>query len=300
MSLKLKFTILSTVAASLFSFLIGGGAHAQTESYRIGPRDVITLTIYAGGELQNMLDLTVSAHGMINVPFIGSVRAADHTTTELEVLITKPLAADYFVNPEVNLIVKGYHSLYYYITGAVEAPGLYEMTSRATLLELIARAEGLLPSRGNLAYIKRKSAQRTANGQDVAHLASGNGSIKVDLKKLLDQGDMSQNLSLEPGDLVYIPLEKMLDVTESKIYVAGRVKRPGSFDFQPGMTALSVCIMAGGFTVWAKPQNTKVIRQQGGKQIVSEINLNDVREGKIADMKLQPGDNIYVTDRGWW
>jgi polysaccharide export outer membrane protein len=281
-------------------FIFSDVAQAQLEAYRIGPRDVITLTIYAGGELQNRLDLTVSAHGMINVPFIGSVRAADHTASELEALITKPLAADYFVNPEVSLIVKGYHSLYYYISGAVETPGLYEMASRATLLELIAKAEGLLPSRGNVAYIKRKSARRTANGQDVAHLASGNGSIKVDLHKLLDQGDMSQNLSLEPGDLVYIPLGKMLDVTESKIYVAGRVKRPGSFDYQPGMTALNACTMAGGFTVWAKPQNTRVIRQQDGEQIVIKINLNDVREGKIADVKLQPGDNIHVSDSGWW
>lgn len=300
-NIPLAIAILSMVLGSLLGFMAwGGAAHAQTDSYRIGSRDVIALSIYAGGELQSQVDLTVSGKGTINVPFIGSVPATGRTIMELETLVTKPLAKDYFVNPEVNISIKEYHSLQYYISGAVETPGLYEMTSESTLLELIAKAEGLLPSRGNVAYIKRKSAQRTANGQDIAHLASGNGYIKVDLKKLLDQGDMSQNLSLEPGDLVYIPLGKMLDVTESKIYVAGRVKRPGSFDFQPGMTALSVCIMAGGFTVWAKPQNTKVIRQQGGKRIVIKINLKDVREGKIADIKLQPGDNIYVTDRGWW
>jgi len=300
MSFKLKFAILSTVAASLFSFLIGGAAHAQTASYRIGPRDVIALSIYAGGELQSQVDLTVSGKGTINVPFIGSVQAAGRTVLELETLVIKPLTKDYFVNPEVNISMKEYHSLQYYISGAIKTPGLYEMTSEPTLLELIAKAGGVLPDRGNLAYIQRKSNGQTAEKMDIKKRASFNGAIKVDLNKLLNQGDMSQNKALTSGDVVYIPLAKGQNVSESKIYVAGRVKRPGSFDFQPGMTALSVCIMAGGFTVWAKPQNTKVIRQQGGKQIVIKINLNDVREGKIADIKLQPGDNIYVTDRGWW
>ncbi|MGD8663017.1 MAG: polysaccharide biosynthesis/export family protein [Desulfobacterales bacterium] len=300
MSLKLEFAILSMVLGSLLGFIVCGVAHAQTESYRIGPRDVIALSIYAGGELQSQVDLTVSGKGTINVPFIGPVQATGRTVMELETLVTKPLAKDYFVNPEVNIAVKEYHSLQYYISGAVKTPGLYKMTSEPTLLELIAKAEGLLPSRGNVAYIQRKYKGQTANKMDIKKRASFNGAIKVDLKKLLDQGDMSHNLSLESGDLVYIPLGKVLDVTESKIYVAGRVRRPGSFDFQPGMTALSACIMAGGFTVWAKPQNTKLIRQQGDKRIVIKINLRDVREGNIADIKLQPGDKIYVTDRGWW
>ena len=131
----------------LILFAVCNPAQAQMEAYRIGPRDVITLTVYAGGELQNQLDLTVSEKGTINIPFIGSVSAAGRTIFELESLITKPLTRDYFVNPEVNVSVKEYHSLRYFISGAVESPGLYEMTSRATLLELLAKAGGVLPTR---------------------------------------------------------------------------------------------------------------------------------------------------------
>jgi len=126
----------------LFIFVFCGLAHSQTEAYRIGLRDVLTLTIHAGGELQNRLDLTVSEKGTINVPFIGSMQAAGRTILELETQITKPLAQDYFVNPEVNVSIKEYHSLQYFISGAVKSPGLYEMTSKATLLELIAKAGG--------------------------------------------------------------------------------------------------------------------------------------------------------------
>ena len=189
-------------------FAVFSPAHAQMEAYRIGPRDVITLTVYAGGELQTRLDLTVSEKGTINIPFIGSVSAAGRTIFELESLITQPLAQDYFVNPEVNVSVKEYHSLQYFISGAVESPGLYEMTSKATLLELLAKAGGVLPTRGNVAYIQRKATNHNGEGQESKDRSSITDSIKVDLKKLLDQGDMSQNWALESGEVVYIPPEK--------------------------------------------------------------------------------------------
>ncbi len=272
-------------------FVICNPAPAQMEAYRIGPRDVITLTIYAGGELQNRLDLTVSEKGTINVPFIGSVSAAGRTIFELESFITNPLTRDYFVNPEVNVSVKEYHSLQYFISGAVESPGLYEMTSKATLLELLAKAGGVLPTRGNVAYIQRKSGNHNGKGG-----SPNTGSIKVDLKKLLDQGDMSQNRALESGDVVYIPPEKTLNLADSKIYVGGEVKKPGLFNFQPGLTALSACIMAGGFTKFAAPNRTRVIRHQGDKKVIIKINLNAVKKGKAADVKLLPGDRIQVPE----
>ena len=280
----------------LLLFAVCDPAQARMEAYRIGPRDVIALTIYAGGELQNQVDLTISEKGTINVPFIGPVQAAGLTILELEKIIAKPLARDYFVNPDVNVSVKEYHSLQYFISGAVKSPGQYEMTSKATLLELIARAGGVLPERGNVAYIQRKSTDQSAEGKDKKNQLSRKGSIKIDLKKLLDQGDMTQNRGLESGDLVYIPPEKTLNLAESKIYVGGEVKKPGIFAYQPGLTALNACIMAGGFTKFAAPNRTRVIRNQGDQQVIFKIDLNDVKKGKLEDVKLRPGDRIHVPE----
>jgi polysaccharide export outer membrane protein len=284
------------IALAVLIVVICNPAQAQMEAYRIGPRDVIALTIYAGGELQNQLDLTVSEKGTINVPFIGPVQAAGFTIFELEKILTKPLALDYFVNPDVNVSVKEYHSLRYFISGAVKSPGLYEMTSKATLLELLAKAGGVLPTRGNVAFIQRKSTNHSGKGKNAENRRPRNESIKVDLKKLLDQGDMTQNRALESGDVVYIPPEKVLNLADSKIYVGGEVKRPGLFNFQPGLTALSACIMAGGFTKFAAPNRTRVIRHQGDKKVIIKINLNDVKNGKIADLKLLSGDRIQVPE----
>ena len=271
----------------IFLLIFPQPSWSQNKAYRIGPRDILTLTIYAGGVEQQEVDLTISAQGMINVPFIGSVRAGGLTIPQLQDLITQPLTRDYFVNPEVNICIKEYHSLQYYISGAVKSPGLYEMTSKTSLMELIAKAGGVLPERGNIAYILRASTENPLSDKDP---------IKVDLKGLLDKGDMSLNLILQSGDVVYIPLERALDLAESKIYVEGEVKKPGIYDYQPGLTAMNACVMAGGFSKFAAPNRTMIIRKQGDKQETIKINLNDVKKGKIPDIKLRPGDRIHVPE----
>jgi polysaccharide export outer membrane protein len=276
--------------------LFPGLSVAQEKAYLIGPRDIIALTIYAGGEEQLEVDLTVSAQGMISAPFIGPVRAEGLTTRQLEARVAEPLARDYFVNPEVNIAMKEYHSLQYYISGAVKSPGMYEMSSKASLMELIAKAGGVLPERGNVAYILRAALEQIQKGKELDDPLSYKNPVTVDLKRLLDKGDMSCNVILQSGDVVYIPLEKAFDLAESKVYVEGEVRKPGVYDYQEGLTALNACIMAGGFDKFAAPNRTRIIRKRGDKQETIKINLNDVKEGKIPDIELQPGDRIHVPE----
>jgi len=271
-------------------------SNAQNEDYLIGPRDILTVIIYAGGEEQQKVDLTVSAQGTINAPFIGPVSVKGLSIRQLELAITEPLARDYFVNPQVNIRVKEYHSLHYYISGAVKSPGMYEVSSNTSLMELLAKAGGVLPERGNVAYILRESVELIEQKEKIEDFILAKDPIKIDLKKLLDLGDMSFNVMLRPGDVVYIPLEKTLDLAESKIYIEGEVKKPGVYDFQVGLTAMNACIMAGGFDKFAAPNRTKIIRKNKENQEIIKINLDEVREGKIPDIELKPGDRIYVPE----
>ncbi len=276
--------------------ILPGICRAQNGAYHIGPRDILELVIHAGGELQNQVNLTVSEKGMINVPYIGTTRADGLSISELETTIAAQLSKAYFVNPEVNINILEYHSLQYFISGAVRSPGLYEMTTKTTLMELIAKAGGVLPERGNIAYILRASARQIADGTDAEALLAHKEPIKISLQELLDEGDMTQNLLLESGDVVYIPLEKKLSISGTKIWVEGEVKNPGVFDYQPGMTALSACILAGGFDKFAAPNRAMIIRRENGKRVVIKINLDDVKKGKIPDVELKPGDRIHIPE----
>lgn len=277
------------------SFIFCLISSAQEEAYRIGPRDLLSLKIYAGGEEQQAVDLTVSEHGEINVPFIGTITAGGLTVSQLHTKILEPLAADYFVNPEVNLQIKGYHSLRYYISGAVTSPGLYEMHSKPTLMQLIAKAGGVIPDRGDFAYILRDATEQVQEGENPEDLMSQKVREEVSLVKLLEQVDMSHNPVLQSGDVVYIPIKDELEEMPS-VYMEGEVKKPGIYTFKTGLTALNACIKAGGFTKYAAPNRTRIIRKQDDKQIIIKINLEQVKRGHARDVELQPGDLINVPE----
>ncbi|MBI9074479.1 MAG: SLBB domain-containing protein [Desulfatibacillum sp.] len=271
-------------------------APGQRDEYRLGATDVISLKVYAGGEQQLSVDLTVSVQGVVSVPMVGQVTAMGLTIPQLEKSIRIPLERDYYVDPQVHIVVTEYHSIHYYISGAVRNPGSYESTSRLSLMELIAKAGGALPERGNVAYVLRSAATEVEASTDISTLVKTRDPDKVDLRQLLDRGNLANDVPLEPGDLVYIPLEKALNLAASKIYVDGQVESPGVYDYQPGLTALNACVMAGGFSKFAAPHRAAIIRVNNGEQRVIKVNLVAVREGKLIDPELEPGDRINVPE----
>jgi len=280
-----------------FSALSLEQGHTQREAYLIGRGDVLNLSIYAGGNEEQNTDLTVSDQGMVQVPFIGFLKAEGVTIRQLEEMIHRPLAEDYFVDPQVNLRIEEYHSLQYYLSGAVKNPGLFEMTARASIMELIAKAGGIAENCGNVAFILRgKASGGSGDGTETEDPANAQKPMKIDLRRLLDQGDMTQNLILQSGDVVYFPTQSAQDVAESKIYVEGEVKEPGAFDYQEGITALGACIMAGGFKKFAAPNRTRIIRQNGDKVEVIKIDLLHVQKGEISDIEMKPGDRIHIPE----
>jgi len=271
-------------------------ADAQEKTYRIGANDVLHLVIYAGGEKQHESDLTVSPQGMINAPFIGIVKARRLTVGQLQKEVVNLLSKDYFVNPEVDIYIKEYHSLQYYISGAVTQPGLYKATSEMSLLELIAKAGGTLPERGKLAYIMRNEPEETGTNGEKSGPLTSKEPIKVNLQQLLDKGDLSANIPLNPGDVVYLPMQISMNIAESKVYVEGEVKNPGIYNYQLGMTAMNACILSGGFTKFAAPNRAKIIRQKEDQVEVIKINLDRVQSGKAKDIELIPGDRIHIPE----
>ena len=271
---------------------------AQERPYIIGPGDVLSVIIFAGGRSQETLDLSVASEGSINFPFLGKVKAGGLTIPELTEIVTRPLAEDYFVNPQVIINVKDYKSKKVYVTGAVEKPGLYPLDSTSTtLLELIAKAGGVTKERSNFAYILKGGIEDLTPGKKIGELVQQKKSIQVNLQELFDQGITDRNVELKAGDVVYIQPTSFADLTRYKVYVLGKVKKPGVYDFQDGLTALDACILAGGFAKYAAPNRTVITRREvHGSQEMIKVNLDKVRKGERKDVLLKPGDRIYVPE----
>ena len=269
-----------------------------TSGYRLGAGDEITISILAGGQEQVVKDMVVGDNGGVTVPFIGKIQAAGLTLNELEKQILPPLAKDYFVNPQVHLRIKEYRSLQFFISGTVKNPGVFSLDFVPTIMDLIAKAGGVTEDRGNLAYVLRGVSDPVLSETDLEKTLAETRTkpLTINLQQLLDEGDMSENIRLQSGDTIYIPPGTKLDQASSKIYVQGRVKRPGMFDFQPGITALAACILAGGFDEFAAPNRAKIIRNSDGKRDIITINLKKVQTGDEPDIPLQPGDRIHIPE----
>ncbi len=283
---------------SLALVLLAVTAFAQDEPYIIGPGDVLSVTIFAGGKTQEVQHLTVSSKGTINFPYLGQVEAEGLSVSELEENVTRPLAKDYYVNPQVLISVRDYKSKKVYLTGAVQKSGLFPLdSSTTTVLELIAKAGGVTKDRSNYAYILRGSIAELSAEKGISELIQQKNSIKVNLRELLDLGVSEANVELQPGDVVYIPPTSFSDLTQHKIYVLGKVNRPGVYDFQEGLTALDGCILAGGFAKYAAPNRSTITRREAdGTQEIIKINLTRVRKGDEKDIPLKPGDRIFVPE----
>jgi len=132
-----------------------GSEDQQVSGYRLGAGDVVKISVLAGGQEQLAKDMVVSESGYVTVPFIGKMPAAGMTLIDLEKQIQPPLARDYFVNPQIHLQMKEYHSLQFFISGAVSSPGMYSLDFIPTLMDLIAKAGGVTGERGNVVYILR-------------------------------------------------------------------------------------------------------------------------------------------------
>jgi polysaccharide export outer membrane protein len=274
--------------------LCGGLSFAQETAYTLGVDDILSIKIFAGGSTQDTFEVTVSSKGNINFPFLGEVKAAGLTVPQLTEAITRPLAQDYFVNPQVIIAVKEYKSKKVYVTGNIDKPGLYTLEGSTTLLEIIGKAGGVSKERSNFAFVIRGSLADVKNDQDIEQLIKQKKAVQVNLHELLDQGRTDKNILIEPNDIVYVQPANYADVNLYKIAVLGKVEHPGVYDYQEGLTALDAVTLAGGFAKYSAPNRTVITRRDSSDKV--SINLDKVQKGKIKDIVLKPGDRIYVPE----
>lgn len=157
-------------------------------AYKIGPQDVLELSVFKVPELAKMVQVAES--GTANFPLVGEVPAAGKTAQEVERDVTKRLGAKYLQNPQVTVFVKEYNSQRVTVEGAVKKPGVYPIRGRSTLLQFIAIAEGSDPNAGSEVLVFRQTnGKRAAAKFDIDEIRSG----KVD------------DPPLQSGDVIVVP-----------------------------------------------------------------------------------------------
>ncbi len=125
-------------AASLEAVLTG--KQPAPEAYRIGPSDVLQISVLNAEELSR--DEQVNSKGEISLPLLGTVQVAGLTPQEVERLLAALLGEKYFQNPQVNVYVKEFNSQRITIYGQVKRPGVYPINGEVSLMDALATAGG--------------------------------------------------------------------------------------------------------------------------------------------------------------
>ncbi len=110
--------------------------------------------------------------------------------------------------------------------------------------------------------------------------------MAVDGNKLLKIGDLSQNILLRDGDVFFIP--KM-----ASVYFDGEIKKPGSINYEEGLTLSRAISLAGGLTPNAS-KKVIVTRNSGGGNQRIVVNLRKISNDPNEDFLLLPGDVVKI------
>jgi polysaccharide export outer membrane protein len=246
----------------------------------LGTEDLLEISVFEVPDLNRTV--RISETGTISLPLLGEIHAAGLTPRELELTIRDHLGKGYVKDPHVSVFVQEHGSKKVSVLGAVGKPGVYEMLGPRTLLQILAEAGGLTDNAGGDLFVIRASP------------GGGYERYPVAIDSLMTSRDPSLNLAIEPGDVVSVPPDRILE-----IYVDGAVRSPGRIE-QPAsreITLMQAIAKAGGATDRANLKKVQILRKgSGGTQTSILVNLRRVRAGDDPDPELKDGDVVVVAE----
>jgi polysaccharide export outer membrane protein len=163
--------------------------------YRLRQGDVLALNFQLCPEFNQ--DVTVQPDGQISLRGVDAVNVEGQSLTEVTASVTRAYAS-IMREPVVAVALKDFEKPYFIAAGEVNRPGKYDLRSSMTITEAVAIAGGF-----------DKDAKHS---QVVLFRPVGDEHFQsrvIDVKKLLAERDLNQDLHLLPGDVLYVPSSKM-------------------------------------------------------------------------------------------
>ena len=268
-----------------------------SRDYRIGAEDLLEITVFEEDKLNKVV--RVSAQGNISLPLIGVLKVKGLTAGQLESEVRDLLGEKYLHHPQVGVFIKEYRNQRISVTGAVEKPGVYDVTGEKVMLDLLSMAGGLKEDAGPMLFlIRRAPSEETARNDttrsDGTQARQGQKTYVISLEDLLVKGDSDLNLPLMHGDLINIPVS-------GKVFVAGEVNKPGGFPLKgKKMTVGQAIAMSEGLKEEAEGSEAKIFRytDKGQKREIVAVNVTTVLKGESEDFYLQENDILVIPRSG--
>ena len=204
---------------------------ATPEMYQLGPGDEVVITVWGDTKLYNQLP--VNREGNVLVPDVGPVGAYGYTIQQFREKLLKRMSMIYSglkggstgATAFLDVSLGKLRTIQVFVTGEVERPGGYALSSMSTTLHALYLAGG--PS---------------VNGsmRDIQVIRSGKSPFEFDLYDYIIRGSKNNDTRLQNGDIVFVP------PAGRRAAIAGVVVRPAIYELNEGETLSDLIQLAGG------------------------------------------------------
>ena len=200
----MKKTLLSVIAVCVLAIPFVAQAQNQgpprlttvtEDRYRLQPGDVLEVQFRYSPEFNQTI--TVQPDGYVSLEIGGDLKVAGMTVDETRRAILKR-AGERLQDPIATVILKEFQRPYFVVAGEVAQPGKIEMRERVTAIQAIMLAGGM------------KEGARTSQVVVFRKINSDTAEVKLlNLKSIRRTGDLENDLTLQPGDMVFVPRDKI-------------------------------------------------------------------------------------------
>jgi protein involved in polysaccharide export with SLBB domain len=253
-----------------------------TNEMTLGPGDRVDIDVFGHGDATS--SALVGPDGCIYYSLLPGINVWGLTPSQARDRLQVELGK-FVRNAKVSILVRSVQSRRVWVLGRLNTPGIYALDTPMTVLEAISRAGGLY------------TANFTGTTEELADLQHSfllrrGRMLPVDFRRLIHEGDMSQNIYLEPDDFLYLP-----SALSTEVYILGAVMEPRAIAFKDQVTLSMAVATAGGFLPDAYPKEIIIVRGSLTQPRFGVVNFQDIERGKAREIALQPRDIIYVPDK---
>ncbi len=273
----LQTTATGTAALAPFGYDVFESAEATFDpvmtgpvppDYVLGPGDSVRVQLF--GNVNGIYEFEVSRDGVLNLPEIGPITVAGLPFSEFRADLGTRVE-QMLIGTQVSATMGQLRTIRVFVFGDANRPGSYVVSSLATISSAIYAAGGI---------------SEIGTLRDIQLKRQGEVVTRFDLYDLLLRGDTTDDVRLQPGDVIFVP------PVGPQVSVDGSVKRPAIYEARGQTSVADVIALAGGFSADAYPEGARVERiGSGAGRVVVSV---DASSAELRSMASRPGDVVFI------
>jgi polysaccharide biosynthesis/export protein len=262
--------------------------------YVLGAEDQIIIRTAQVPEI-NDRPFRIDAEGFVELPLVGRIKAAGLTVRAFEAeLLTK--LREFVVSPQIYITLAQLRGDPVFLVGAFRTPGIYPLSGRRTLIELLTSVGGLQPNASRRIKITRRTEYGALLLPNAVESPDKKiSTVEISMESLSESVNPQEDIVLQAYDIISAERAE-------RVYVSGDVTRVASIELgeRSSISISQALTEAGGFTASAHRGKVRVLRLISGTNRRAEIiiDTNQVFAGKAKDFPLLPNDVLFVP-RSW-